>query len=99
MLGIRGQISGPKIALLLIAADLATLPNSTPEAVLMLIGAVTASTGMVEIGMGLLRLGSLVRYLPFARAGAFSRGNQLTYRSCAIVHPTAPETCRPEPTP
>jgi SulP family sulfate permease len=79
--GIRGQISGPRIALsLLITADLATVPNPTPAALLMLIGALTALTGVTQIGMGLSRLGSMVRYLPFPLLAGFSR--QSTFPCC-----------------
>ncbi len=70
--GIRGQISGPRIALsLLIAAELALKPDITPATFLVLIGAVTALTGLIQVLMGLLRLGSLVRYLPFPVLAGF----------------------------
>lgn len=44
-----------------------------PAAFLMLIGAVTALTGVIQIGIGLLRLGSLVRELPFTVLAGFSQ--------------------------
>ena len=70
--GIRGQLSGPKITLsLLIAAELALNPNLTPATFLMLIGAMTALCGVMQIIMGGLRLGSVVRYLPYPVLAGF----------------------------
>ena len=70
--GIRGQLSGPKITLsLVIAAELALNPGITPATFLVLIGAITALTGLMQIAMGVLRLGSVVRYLPFPVLAGF----------------------------
>ena len=70
--GIRGQFSGPKITLsLLIAAELALTPNITPATFLVLIGALTALTGVMQMIMGALRLGSVVRYLPYPVLAGF----------------------------
>ncbi len=70
--GIRGQLSGPKITLsLLIAAELALTPNITPATFLVLIGALTALTGVMQMIMGALRLGSVVRYLPYPVLAGF----------------------------
>ena len=70
--GIRGQMSGPKITLsLVIAAEMALNPNITPATFLVLIGALTALTGIMQIMMGALRLGSVVRYLPFPVLAGF----------------------------
>lgn len=70
--GVRGQVSGPKIGLtLLIAAELALTPGITPATFLVLIGAVTALTGLIQVLLGMLRLGSLVRYLPFPVLAGF----------------------------
>ena len=70
--GIRGEMSGPKITLsLLIAAELALNPNVTPATFLVLIGAMTALTGVMQMIMGALRLGSMVRYLPYPVLAGF----------------------------
>jgi sulfate permease, SulP family len=64
--GMRVHLSGPRISLsLLIAAELAHNPQLSAGQFLVLIGAATALCGVFQVLMGALRLGSLIKFLPF----------------------------------
>jgi SulP family sulfate permease len=70
--GMRVHLSGPRISLsLLIAADLAHNVQTSPGTFLALVGAATALSGLFQVLMGAMRLGSLIRFLPFPVLAGF----------------------------
>ena len=70
--GLRVHISGPRLSLtLLIAAELAHNAQLSPASFLVLVGAATALAGVFQVLMGALRLGSLIRFLPFPVLAGF----------------------------
>ena len=76
--GMRVHISGPRISLtLLIAADLAQNAQFSAATFLVLVGAATALSGVFQVLMGALRLGSLIRFLPFPVLAGFMTGVNL----------------------
>ena len=64
--GMRVHLSGPRISLsLLIAADLANNSQLSAGQFLVMVGAATVLCGVFQVLMGALRLGSLIKFLPF----------------------------------
>ena len=84
--GMRVHFSGPRISLtLLIAADLAHNAQFSAGTFLVLVGAATALSGVFQVLMGALRLGSLIRFLPFPVLAGF-----MTAVNIAVLWTQAP---------
>ena len=84
--GMRVHLSGPRISLsLLIAADLAHNAQFSAGSFLVLVGAATALSGVFQVLMGAMRLGSLIRFLPFPVLAGF-----MTAVNIAVLWTQAP---------
>jgi len=70
--GIPVQMNGPRISLALVLAGLFSVSAGlTPVAFVALVGMTTFIAGLLQFGFGLLRLGSLIRYVPYPVLAGF----------------------------
>ena len=77
--GTAVQISGPRLMpCMLLAASAAAYPNLSSATLLLLIAAMTVVAGAAQVLLGLMRLGSLIRYLPYPVLAGFVTAINLT---------------------